>query len=221
MTRKIFYTPLFLLTALIPLISQNQGTLSGYDGLQWGLQYNEAKDRFRTLAQTTGDKDPMTITGDVENYEIRTRRLNIEYRYLFYVTPAIIEKLNNQTNPDNQNTTDQPNDTPNDSPNAQEVSSRFFLVEQRFPYVPAGDLLNKLTEKYGQNTGGSVSSQGRGYYLWDLDRGYIIQFVDPYDKKPFSRSIYYISKELIEEIKLDYVQYQKTPELETILQIIP
>jgi hypothetical protein len=110
---------------------------------------------------------------------------------------------------------------PSDGLSNLEDQNRLFFVESSFSYVPAIDLEKSVSERYGNRTGGVVDKDTfRGYYLWSMQRGYVIQWVDPYKKKPFSRSLYYASKDIIEEIKADYKKFQYTREIKTLLDIV-
>ncbi|MDH4263172.1 MAG: hypothetical protein OEV78_09035 [Spirochaetia bacterium] len=206
--------------------------LTGFDGLQWGVDYREAKDRFRTLSSSADAKEPVSIIADTPETEIKVKRNNIVYRYFFYQKPKIL--VDTQTTSSTNVNADNPqpaqavtdNKTPidtngNQSQDQNKVMSRLFLVESTFSYVPAEDLNKKITEKYGTRNGGILDDKtNRGFYLWNLDRGYIIQWIDPYKKMPFSRSIYYVSKELVEEIKADYPKYQYSKEIQILKDIL-
>ena len=186
----------------------NTNTLSGFDGLQWGTYYNEAKEKFRIIASGGDASDPVNIISDSPGSQFRVQRRSLVYRYEFYQKPEILVKKDTESKVDTN------------GKNA-ETGGRFFLVESRFPYVPAEELAEKISGKYGARNGGSLDDKtNRGYYLWDIDKGYIIQIIDPYKKKPFSRNIYYLSKEIIEEIRTDYPRFQYSPEIKTIMNIL-
>lgn len=230
----------------------NSGTLSGFDGISWGTAYEQAKDRFRSLSSTAETKDPMEIIADFPEKEIRVKRKNVIYKYVFYKKPKILLETKAEQNSENQNTgadsssdgnngqanndqsgnsqdnngqgnNDQTNNgqSNNNQQGSKEALARLFIVESSFPYVPAEDLSKKISEKYGPRNGGTLNEHTkRGYYLWSLNSGYIIQWIDPYKQKPFSKSIYYVSKEIIAEIKTDFPKFQYSQEIKTLMNIL-
>jgi len=224
----IFTLPLLATGFLYPQNNAAPGTsLTGFDGLAWGVEYKEAKDRFRVLASSEETTEAVSIIADIPDTEIKIERKSLVYRYLFYKKPAIL--LEKETE---KKTEAAPLDpaTPNQPPvdtngqadkNAAQALPRLFLVESTFSYVPAEELYNKIAEKYGKRNAGKLDDKtNRGYYVWNLDRGYIIQWIDPYKKMPFTRSIYYVSKEIVEEIRADFPRYQMTKELKILNDIL-
>ena len=99
-------------------------------------------------------------------------------------------------------------------------NARFFFVESNFPMLPAEMLSQKLNLRYGNPTGSSAS-ESNGFYLWDIKNGYLIQWVEAYQGKAYSRNIYYVSKEIREEIMADLKEYQQYRELKALEKIIP
>ena len=216
------------------LFSQDKGnsssSLSGFDGLQWGTEYKEAKERFRVLASSGEAKEPVSIIADKPENEIKIERTKLVYRYLFYKKPEIL--LNGKKPPADNSGNDATQDNKNENKTTVDTNgkggtpvekalARLFLVESTFSYVPAEELYKKIAAKYGSRNGGKVDDKSnRGYYLWNLDKGYIIQWIDPYKKMPFTRSIYYLSKEIIEEIRVDFPKYQYSKELRILKDIL-
>jgi len=201
----------------------NTMSITGFNGSQWGTFYKELKDKFRTL-QNNGEADPekntqFTIVSDVEDSELIVENNKILYRYFFYQKPEGIEleNQNNQQNPTNP--------TPPDNNNLANTETtknegRLVLVESTFPYISSDLILNKLELKYGKPTSSTINKNNRGAYLWSTDRGYIIQVVDQYDLKPFTRSIFYISTDIINEMKSDFPGYMQKSELNYIKNLI-
>ena len=220
-----FYLALSLLiNSVYPQEKSNTASgLSGFDGMKWGTDYKEAKDKFRTLASSGETKEPVSIIADIPDTEFKVERSKLVYRYLFYKKPEILLNQKNQNSPTENNTSgDKPQQGNNSTTSDNDKAiPRLFLVESTFPYVPAEELYNKISAKYGARNGGNLDDKtNRGYYLWNLDGGYVIQWIDPYMKKPFSRSIYYLSKEIVEEIKLDFPKFQYSNELKILKDIL-
>jgi hypothetical protein len=240
MKKICFYIFFFLYTALL-YPQDKAGTtaaLTGFDGLQWGIDYKEAKERFRTLSSSGETKEPVAIIADTPDKEIKIQRNKLVYRYFFYQKPEILIEVekksgensaaektpdaNANTNPDaNKAANPGVNTNGNSAQTEKKNLSRLFLVESTFPYLPAEELNKKITQKYGTRNGGSLDDKtNRGFYVWNLEKGYIIQWIDPYKKMPFTRSVYYVSKELIDEIKADFPKFQYSKELKILKDVL-
>lgn len=195
-------------------------SLSGFDGMSWGTEYKEAKDRFRTLSSSKEVGEPVSIISDTPETQIKIQRNKLIYRYEFYQKPETLVKFEKSSTAGETTVENKPQEDTNGT-NKDKINPRLFLVESTFEYVPAEELYKKLSEKYGQRNGGKIDDKtNRGYYLWNLNGGFLIQWIDPYKKKPFSRSIYYLSKEIVDEIRADFPKFQYTRELNTLMKII-
>lgn len=104
---------------------------------------------------------------------------------------------------------------------AEAPRSKFFFMESTFPYLPSEQLYEKLAAKYGNRTAGVVNPQERGAYIWHLEQGYLIQWIDPYKQGKYTRSIYYISYEISEQIRSDYKEYMTLQEIKILDKFLP
>ncbi|MDH4199987.1 MAG: hypothetical protein OEV66_06360 [Spirochaetia bacterium] len=204
-----------------PANEESKGSLTGFDGLKWGSKYGEAKEHFRTIASSPGVSEPANIISDTPENEIKLKRKNVIYRYVFYQTPEILRKNRNSADAGANANPDTAAPENKSATNNNEASARLFFIESSFPYVPALELQKNIEAKYGPRNGGTLDDKtNRGFYVWTLNSGYIIQWIDPYKQKPFSRSIYYVSKEILEEIKADYPKFLYSSELKTMKNIL-
>ena len=224
--KKICFYLIFSLSgsSLYPQNKPSSSSLTGFDGLQWGSSYKDAKERFRTLSASDEVSEPVSIIADTPEREIRVKRNKLVYRYEFYEKPEILANADNSQPEGKSDAQNSENAEPLAKSN-QKVKNkpipRLFMVESIFGYVPAEELYKKISEKYGPRNGGNLDEKtNRGYYIWNLNRGTIIQWIDPYKKKPFSRSIYYVSKEIIDEIHVDFPKFQYSKELKTIMNLL-
>ena len=185
--------------------------LDGFADTLWGTRYADVKKKLRILNTNQDVRDPVEIIYDSLGKEILIRRAGIFYRYLFY------RKKNPQEEPKeniiNRRERSQQEDELNNN-------ARFFFVESSFPMVPTDMLLNKLNLRYGKYTN-SGADKTQGFYLWDIQNGYLIQWVESYEGRPYSRNIYYISKDIRKEIMTDLKDYQQYKELKALDKIIP
>ncbi len=86
--------------------------------------------------------------------------------------------------------------------NKTEQETRLFYVNVQFPYLSMQDVAKKLEAQYGAPTGDSVKNNS-GAMIWEFEKTTIIMWVEQYEKKPFTKKITYMSKELTREIS-DY-----------------
>ncbi len=185
--------------------------LSGFAEINWGTKYQDVKERFRILAQNQTINAPINIIKDSFGESILVRRGGILYKFLFYWSkkPNTKNSFNilNRKNDENQNI-------------QMAQAARFFFVSSNFPFVPSKKLYNKLQKKYGKHTF-SGGDEKRGAYIWDVENGFIVQWVESYKNKPYSRNVHYVSKEIREEIMQNLELYQNYKELQVIEKLIP
>lgn len=177
-----------------------RGNLTGFQGIMWATNYESVKEEFRTLSSSPDVKDPVEIIRDIPEREILIRRNGIYYRYVFY------KKTEENSNEENQK---------------EENTPRFFFIESSFPFVPSDKIYEKLKEKYGEKTSSSVNKDNSGAYVWETEDGYIVQWLEPYNTEPYTRSIYYISKKIRTEIEKDLEEYQNYRELKAVKNLLP
>ena len=187
--------------------------LDGFDGIIWKENYNDVKKRFRTLASSSDTKEKIEIVHDIEDREIIIKRKGIIYRYVFYKKPESLAKADLDNN--NQGNTD------NNTQQNEKNQAKFFFVEINFTIMPADKLYEKLTAKYGQRTGNTVNEEMNGAYLWQQDEGMLVQQVQAYEKAPYTRSLYYISNKVREDISKDLQNYRFEKELKDLKNLVP
>ncbi|MCS6983959.1 MAG: hypothetical protein NZM25_02375 [Leptospiraceae bacterium] len=204
---------LFLLLSLgFSLVAQNQLSLPGFDGINWGTPYQQVKDRFVSLAQSPTTEDKVEILQDIPEREITILRKGIVYRFVFYKKPFTAPLPQNQLPPN----------TDDFAGNNNQNQAVFFFAESMFPLVSSEDLYQKLKDKYGERTNRVFQEkEQRGAYLWDFADGLLVQWIEPYQKKPYTRNLYYVSKKIREEIYRDLQQFQYQKELKVLQDILP
>ncbi|HRP69975.1 MAG TPA: hypothetical protein PLY93_10630 [Turneriella sp.] len=94
--------------------------------------------------------------------------------------------------------------------------AKLFFVESIFPLLKEDELYKTLTAKYGQRTGSSVGDTWRGAYTWDKADGFLVQWVEPYQKHGYTRSLYYLSRKIRDEIKNDLQAWQFVREIKAL-----
>lgn len=184
--------------------------IEGFDGTAWGITYKEMKDKFRVMASNANAADNVEIVSDTPDREILIRRREIYYRYVFYKKPPQ-KPMESMPKPE----TGKPPEKPAaDDPTAG--TAKFFFVESIFPLLKSEELYTTLTAKYGQRTGSSVGETMRGAHTWEKDEGFMVQWVEPYAKQGYTRSLYYISRKIRDEIKGDLQAWQFVREIKAL-----
>lgn len=188
--------------------------IEGFDGVAWGMTYKEMKDRFRVMAANANAADNVEIVSDTPDREILIRRREIYYRYVFYKKPAD-KMVESMPKPAAGKPAEKPAET---DPTAG--TAKFFFVESVFPLLKSEELYTKLTEKYGQRTGSSVGETMRGAYTWEKEEGFMVQWVEPYAKGGYTRSLYYLSRKIRDEIKSDLQAWQFVREIKALENLL-
>ena len=202
--RSSFMLFLTLLICTFTFAKDNpKSDLTGYDGVLWETKYETLKNRFRAMAANPKLKNRLEIIYDSPEKEIIIRRRGVLYRYVFYKRPKSIQIKEPKTDEEKK---------------ANE--SRFFFVESKFAMMPSEPLYNKLVGAYGARTNSTVNEDLNGAYVWNLDNGLMVQWVEAYNDEMYSRSIYYVSKKVQKEISKDLKQYQFSDQIKALQNLI-
>lgn len=170
-----------------------QTVLRGFAETPWRTTFTEVKTRLRALATAQNAIERVEILNEVRNEYILVRRNDIEYRYSFYKTPLEVQRIaNHQLS----------------SEEWDEQEAILFHVKVIMPFIDATLINTKLEGIYGRRTSSTVDERsGMGAAIWQLDGGFVFQWYEPYRRKPFTRSVDFLSKELAEQIMKEYADY--------------
>ncbi len=170
-----------------------QTVLRGFAETPWRTTYTEVKARLRALATAQNAIERVEILNEVRNEYILVRRNDIDYRYSFYKTPLEVQRIaNHQLS----------------SEEWDEQEAILFHVKVIMPFIDATLINTKLEGIYGRRTSSTVDERsGMGAAIWQLDGGFVFQWYEPYRRKPFTRSVDFLSKELAEQIMKEYADY--------------
>jgi hypothetical protein len=100
------------------------------------------------------------------------------------------------------------------------TEGKFFYLAVSFPYLAFKDVREKLEAKYGSPTAENINDN-QGSIAWDSEKTIIILQVDRYEKKPYSKRIIYVSKEIIKEVNEFQTSLFNKAEIETIKKLNP
>lgn len=180
--------------------------LNGFLEDAWGTSFSVILDKFKTLSTSNITKSNIQILHLEKNRYILIKRNNIQYQYNFYKTPYEIVKLQNHEI--NQEEYDQ-------------KDGELYQVRILLPFIDAKLLQQKIELAYGKKTKSTVDEKNQtGVDIWDLPNGYIFLWYEPYNKKPFSRRIDFISKNLSEKILNESKDYFDSKEKQLLKDLI-
>ncbi len=165
----------------------------GFGNLQWGATFSETREKV------LGE-----ITFKDEKRVILSKEGNIEYVYGFFQPdPALVSEKQGKDAAKSADTK-QKVQAQEQSSATQAGEPKLYYVVIKFPYLTMDDVKNKIQERYGAPNGQSIKNN-QGALIWDSKKTTIIMWVDSFEKKPFSRKITYIGKDLAKEVN----EYQK------------
>ena len=166
--------------------------LDGFDGKSWGSKYTEVLNFFRDLSRNSTTADPVEIIAVSEDKEILIKRNGIRYKYMFYKVPKVITDLRKKIKKNDK---------------SEDNSPKLFFVQSQFSLLESKQLFDSLVIKYGRYTKSILNNDNRGAYIWDLKDGFMIQWIEPYDKGQWSGRIYYISKAISGQMNVDTKEF--------------
>lgn len=208
-TLLTFSSPSYAQEAQADQNSNTQSSIDGFNGVAWGALYQETFERMKSVA-ASGERPDFEIVNAVTDKEIVIREGDIVYRYVFYLNPLLKKQA--------------PHDLKTDMDGSQkqdEVQGKFFFAEINFSPVSARDIYQVLQKKYGDRTLSTVSKDSNGAFIWQKDTGYLAQWIMEYEQAPYTRTVYYLSRSISDEIKNDFHSYMFQKELKILQDIIP
>lgn len=169
------------------------GGLSGFAEVPWKTNYSEVKARFKNLSAAAVPEERVEIITEEKNKSILVRRNDVLYRYNFYRTPFEVARLTNHELKQEEH---------------EQKEAQLYHVQVTFTPI-ARDLIGARIEKsHGAKTKSTVSDKTmEGADVWELPGGLILQWVQPYKKLTFTRTVDFLSDELAKQIMKEYQDY--------------
>ena len=180
--------------------------LNGFAETPWMSDYSQVKDRFSSLSESSASVDRIEILMAVRNQYILIKRNDVLYRYNFYKTPFEVLKLSNHDLQKDQ---------------WDESEAVLFQVKIIQPFLAADAVQKKLEAAYGPQTRSTVKPDTfRGANIWELEGGFVFQWYEPYNKRPYTRTIDYINDELARRILNERAEYFTAEEQDLLQKMI-
>ncbi len=180
--------------------------LTGFSDTNWMTPFSDIKDKFKTLSTSNLNNEKIEILHMIRNQYILIKRNNIQYRYNFYKTPYEVIKINNHEISFDE---------------YDQTEAVLYQVRIILPFISAELLEQKIEASFGKKTKSTVDPKTlRGADIWDLEGGYIFLWYEPYNNKPFSRRIDFISKDLSTKILQESKDYFDSQEKQLLKDLI-
>lgn len=169
------------------------GPLNGFGGVAWKTTYTAARTHLKNLARSADAEERVEILSEDRNRYILVRRNDVLYRYNFYKTPLVIERIENHRMTEEE---------------FDEKEALFYHVKVSMPLIPADRIAERLQKLYGKNTKSTVDKKKMmGADIWELEGGLLFQWSEPYKKTTFTRDLDYLSREMAATIMKEYELY--------------
>lgn len=189
-----------------PAVDAGNAELNGFADTPWMSNYSAVKKRFQDLATAANTPERIEIVMAVEDRYILVKRNDILYRYNFYKSPLNVAQLNNHQ------LTREEYDT---------MEGRLFHVKVILPFIQSKWIGEKLEKTYGQKTRSTVDEETmRGADIWEKPGGYIFQWYEPYNDVAYSRTIDYMSSDMVKTIMAENEKYFDAKERELLRKLI-
>ena len=189
-----------------PAVDSGNAELNGFADAPWMSNYSAVKKRFQDLATAANTPERIEIVMAVEDRYILVKRNDILYRYNFYKSPKNVAKLNNHQ------LTEVEYDT---------MEGRLFHVRVILPFIQSKWIGEKLEKTYGQKTRSTVDEETmRGADIWEKPGGFIFQWYEPYNDIAYSRTIDYMSVDMVKTIMAENEKYFDAEERELLRKLI-
>lgn len=167
--------------------------VNGFGGVAWKSTYTAARSHLKNLVRSSDSNEKVEIISEDRNRYILVKRNDVLYRYNFYKTPLIVERIENH-----RMTQDE----------YDEKEALFYHVKVSMPLIPADRILERLQRVYGRSTKSTVDKKKlEGAEIWELEGGLIFAWSEPFRKIAFTRDIDYLSREMAAMIMKEYANY--------------
>lgn len=186
--------------------NRDNNALPGFAEMGWMTTFDQAREIFRNLATAEEVRERVEILHMDRNRTIVIRRNDIQYRYNFYKTPYSVARLENPELNEEE---------------YDEVEAVLFHVKVTIPFIEAEWINDRIENAYGPRTRSTVDDETlRGTDIWELDGGFIFQWYEPYNQTAYTRTLDYMSQDMVERILEEFEQYFDAEERRLLQNLI-
>ncbi|HMU82111.1 MAG TPA: hypothetical protein PKE49_06905 [Leptospiraceae bacterium] len=170
-----------------------QTGLPGFAEIPWKATYSEVKTRLKNLSTAAVQTERVEILMEEKNKSILVRRNEVLYRYNFYRTPVEVLRIANHDLTD---------------ADYEQQEGQLFQVRVTFSLIDAAKIQDRIEKSHGAKTKSTVDPKKmEGAEIWELPGGVILEWVEPYRKMKFSRTVDFLSSEMTKQIMKEYEDY--------------
>lgn len=167
--------------------------LPGFAEVPWKSTFTEVKTRLKSLSTAAVATERVEILTEEKNKTILVRRNDVLYRYNFYKTPIEVVRLANHELKQEE---------------YDQTEAQLFHVKVIFSLIPADQIETKIEKSHGGRTKSTVDDKTmEGAQIWELTGGLVFQWVEPYKKMKFSRTVDFLSDDMARQIMKEYKDY--------------
>lgn len=225
------------------------GPGGGLGDTAWGQSFVSIRDQINKIRQNPEVKEKIEIINETKDKSLLIKRNNITYLYRFYKKPAILEKFNKSKEDEGKSSSlfsvgvyfspveslrlkkqvedkygkassepqaqipkdkfskpDSENDSTDDNLDDKKIAGAYTWAFKR------GDASANANPPAGNASGNAASQTNKAEF--------IVQWVEPYNKKAFSKRMDYFSVDRTDLINIDYKDYFSARETDVLLDLV-
>jgi hypothetical protein len=167
-------------------------TGGGFADSPWKATFSQVKTKLKNLATVQAAQERVEILMEVRNVYILARRNDVLYRYNFYKTPLDVSRLTNHEL------------TPQEK---EAEEGMLYSVKVTMPFIEYPLVKKKIEAANGNANRSTVDKTMSGVDIWEIPGSMIFQWVEPYNGKPFTRTVDYMSTEMTKQILKEFEDY--------------
>ncbi len=221
------------------------GPGSGLGDASWGKPFDSIREQIMSIRNNPETKEKIEILNEVKDKSLLIKRNNITYLYRFYKKPKILAKFNKSKEDDHSGTSmlfsvgvyfspvesiklkkqiEDKYGKAMKEPKAQIPKDKFSKPEDEDDSTDMSDDSKKIAGFYSwtfnRAKAGEVAEAGVSKAAAQSKGEFILQWVEPYNKKAFSKRMDYFSVDKSDLINIDYKDYFSARETDVLLDLI-
>lgn len=220
------------------------GPGAGLGDASWGKPFESIREQIMSIRNNPDVKEKIEILNEVKDKSLLVKRNNITYLYRFYKKPKILAKFNKSKENDHSGTSmlfsvgiyfspveslklkkqiEDKYGKVMKEPQAQIPKDKFSKPEDEDDSLDGNDDSKKIAGFYSwtfKRTGETNVAEGESKAQAPSKGEFILQWVEPYNKKAFSKRMDYFSIDKSDLINIDYKDYFSARETDILLDLI-
>jgi hypothetical protein len=222
------------------------GPGAGLGDASWGKPFDSIREQILSIRNNPDTKEKIEIVNEVKDKTLLVKRNNISYLYRFYKKPKILAQFNKSKEEDHTGTSmlfsigiyfspveslklkkqiEEKYGKAMKEPQAQIPRDKFSKPQEEDDTTDFNDDSKKIAGAYtwtfSRPAGNSAAENANNLKEQASSKGeFILQWVEPYNKKAFSKRMDYFSISKSDIINIDYKDYFSARETDILLDLI-